>query len=59
VEGSFRTSHETLYDDRRTMGGTEEVKAWFFDELRMRRIGGKGTVCHTVVLDVTCLTRGT
>jgi len=31
VEGSFWTSYETQYDDRRTMGGAEEEKAWLFD----------------------------
>ena len=41
---------------RRTMGGAEE-EAWFVDGLRMGRIGGKGTICHTVVLGATCLTR--
>jgi len=58
MEGSFKTSHETQYDDIRAMGRATEKEAWFTDGLRMGRIGGKGTICHTVVLGATCLTRG-
>jgi len=57
VAGSFWTSHEIQYNDRRTMGGIEEEEEWFFDMLRMGRIGGKGTVCHIAVLSATYLTR--
>jgi len=37
---------------------TEEKEACFVVGLRMGGIGGKGTVCHIVVLGGTCLTRG-
>jgi len=35
VEGSFRTSYKTQYDDRRIMGGIEEEEeeACFFEGL--------------------------
>jgi len=33
MKSSFRASYETQYDVRRTMGGTDEEKAWFFDGL--------------------------
>jgi len=41
------------------MGGAEEeeAEAWFFEGLRMGRIEGKGTICHTVVFRATCLMR--
>jgi len=40
------------------VAGVEEEEAWFVDGLRMGRIRGKGTICHTVVLGATCLMRG-